>query len=50
MGRPEEEPCEGEVGRRDSHRTDEQMRGEVWWRWAESNRRRRGYEPRALTN
>jgi hypothetical protein len=23
---------------------------ESWWRWAESNRRRRGYEPRALTN
>jgi hypothetical protein len=20
-----------------------------WWRWTESNRRRRGYEPRALT-
>jgi hypothetical protein len=27
-----------------------ERRDKKWWRWAESNRRRRGYEPRALTN
>ena len=25
-------------------------REKKWWRWTESNCRRRGYEPRALTN